>query len=137
MNTPLTRLHKKTYFFYTDTDMYQNGSSASNQKDAIDRNVIFKEVENYNLNTKVISTSEGYYVYFCGIYIPVLSDLSNNADLSFNNQDSLHANAQKFCSNYESPASNASKYNDLILSYNSSSKSWKFKSFEEDEQTSE
>ena len=128
---------KKTYFFYTDTDMYQNGSSASNQKDAIDRNVIFKEVENYNLNTKVISTSEGYYVYFCGIYIPVLSDLSNNADLSFNNQDSLHANAQKFCSNYESPASNASKYNDLILSYNSSSKSWKFKSFEEDEQTSE
>ena len=96
-----------------------------------------EEVENYNLNTKVISTSEGYYVYFCGIYIPVLSDLSNNADLSFNNQDSLHANAQKFCSNYDSPASNAGKYKDLILSYNSSSKSWKFKSFEENEQTSE
>ena len=120
---------KQTYFLYTDTDMYQNGSSGSNQYDSVDRSLIIKQVSKYNVNTKIVQTQDGYHLYYCGIYVPVLTDISENTELQFANNDTLNINAQKFCSNYDSPATNANKYNNVVVTYNSSSKCWRFKSF--------
>ena len=120
---------KQTYFLYTDTDMYQNGSSGTNQYDSVDRSLIIKQVSKYNVNTRIVQTQDGYYLYYCGIYVPVLTDISENTELQFANNDTLNINAQKFCSNYESVATNANKYNNVVVAYNSSSKCWRFKSF--------
>lgn len=120
---------KKTYFLFTDTDMYQNGSSDKNQYDSVDRSVQIKEVSIYNINTKIIQSDDSYYMYYCGIYVPIITDISSNTSFEFADKDTLNINAQKFCSNVDSPATNASKYNNVVVSYSSSSKCWKFKSF--------
>lgn len=120
---------RSTYFLETDTDMYLNGSAGVNQYDTIDRDLRVTKVNRYNINTKIINVDTKYYVYYCGIYIPVNSDLSTNEKLEFASGETISVNAQKFCSNYESSIPNANQYKSMEIKYNSSNKIWSFSKF--------
>lgn len=90
--------NQKMYFLKTDTDMYEEGSSGSNQSSKIDRNITITEVsksyETYKILKDVSGTS---YLNYCGLLVPIVTTLPDT--ISFANNSEININARKFMSN--------------------------------------
>ena len=118
------------YFLCVDTDMYEDGSTGNDQSSRIDRNIVITEIKESNKSGRLIQTiDDKFYVYYCGLYIPVVSEMTEIINPS--NGSTINANCRKFFSNNESDYAYASKYDSVILKYNSSSKIWAYSSFHE------
>lgn len=137
----------KNYILKTDNDMYEDGSAGSNQSSRIDRNIEIIEINKTFSDYKiVIDKNNNGYLYFCGLFVPVLSTLPET--ISFVNNSEINVNARKFLSNQSAPlninikqltnsdgtsitsdpvAKNiAPCFSNITLRYNSSLKSWYF-----------
>ena len=116
------------YFLQLDNDMYEDGSSSSNQASRIDRNINIAEISELNINSLIIkSTDNTYYAYFCGIYVPVVSSLTSINDIT--NGSTITANCRKFFSNSGADYSYAANYDNMIIKINTSTKIWSYSSF--------
>lgn len=138
----------KKYFLKTDNDMYENGSSGSDQDSRVDRNISLVEVKNVYSDYKIITDlTNSNYLYYCGLYVPLLSDLPEI--ISFANNSEVNINARKFMSNSNGPltvnlrtitvnedgtktTSDAvvtnicSCFSNVTVRYSTSTKQWKF-----------
>lgn len=116
------------YFLQVDNDMYEDGSSSSDQTSRIDRNINIAEISELNINSLIIkSTDNTYYAYFCGIYVPVVSSLTSINDIT--NGSTITANCRKFFSNSGADYSYATNYDNMIIKINTSTKIWSYSSF--------
>lgn len=144
----------KNYFLKMDNDMYDGGSSTSNQGDKIDRNINIEEVSLVRSNERIVKDyNSNYYVFYSGIYIPVNNFISSgDIDTSpLPNNFEVNVNARKFMSNSGADYSITMKkitvdsegnqtstsvtnivsscFNSLILRYNASAKKWSYYCF--------
>lgn len=147
LNSGLVVDNGKAYFLKMDNDLYENGSASSNQGSKVDRIINIQEVESYDLTKKIIKTSEGYYLYYCGVYVPVVStinDLSNVSNLNINirkfmsNKDtkSFSLSMNKYTKNADGTYSNtridsecASAFSNVVINMNNSTGCWYFVEF--------
>lgn len=93
-----TNIDGKKYFLKTDNDMYEDGSSGSNQSSKIDRNITITEVSEVYETYKIIKDVNGSsFLYYCGLLVPIVSTLPDT--ISFANNAEININARKFMSN--------------------------------------
>lgn len=120
-----TSLSNTKYILLTPTDFLIGGSDKSNQNALTDFTVNVVKLSNTIDNYIVKNTSGSYYVYYCGIFVPVLSDSSEAAISDSTTYISVYANIRKFCSNNNSGAyTNSTLYDKQLLNYNSSTALW-------------
>lgn len=148
-----TNSNNKKYFLKTDQDMYEDGSSGSNQGSRIDRNIEISEIEQTYESYKIIKEKNGgYYLYYCGLYVPLLSEFNSNLSISNNHEFTI--NARKFMSNSDALYSVnvkkltinedgstttvnigatkvASCFSKLVVKYSSLTKEWSYYCFED------
>ena len=139
------------YILKTDNDMYEDGSSGSDQDSRVDRNVEILQISFSNSEYKIVFDSNNTaYLYYCGLFVPVLTELPDV--LSFVNNSEINVNARKFMSNKDASVnisirtitvdengtpttSNAVSTNisqcfsNLTLRYSTSSKNWSYYCF--------
>lgn len=96
-NSIISNYNGKKYFLYTDQDMYEDGSSGSNQSSRIDRTIEIREAEWHDLEHQVIVSSNTYYCYYKGLYVPSNTDLSTVSIIT--NSTTVSVNLRKFMSN--------------------------------------
>ena len=140
------------YFLKTDQDMYEEGSLGSNQKSRVDWNIEIVEIEKIYEEYKIIKEKNGgYYLYYCGLYVPILSNFDA---ISITTNYEITINARKFMSNENAAfqisiktiTQNAdgttttsdpvrtnvsSCFSKLVVRYNASTKTWAYYCFEE------
>lgn len=111
------------YMLQMDTDMYEDGSSQSNQGSKIDRAVSIVSIAQV-LNNKIVKTNDSsYYAFLSGLFVPVLGTVDESTTYT-----SIRVNARKFMSNNGAGQNaNSAKYDDMTLTYSSSM--WKYSSF--------
>lgn len=128
INSGIFSFSSERYFLKVDTDMYQDGSSSSNQSSSIDRTVNVERVQIIFNNCLIKDINGSYYVYYGGILVPVLS----NIDETIGTYTELRINAQKFHSNKDADTAvhpNAPYYSDVTITWNSSASKWKYSKF--------
>lgn len=119
----------KNYFLKTSTDMYEDGSGQKNQESRINKIITIDEATSIDSNFKTLQSSDGtYYVLYKGLYVPVNSSLDG---VTLTNGTQLDANCRKFMSNKDVTDydKNATKYDSVLLSFDSVKKEWRYKGF--------
>ena len=118
----------KKYYLEMDSDMYEDGSSSSNQKSRIDREITISPIQEHNEKYFLIIDEKGNKkVFYKGIFVPVLN---SNLDLNSTtiNVTNLNVNLRKFMSNSgTSVEENAAKYDNCIVSWNG--QDWRYVEF--------
>ena len=146
--------NEEKYFFLADTDMYEDGSDSANQSSRIDRMLYVTRIDKTFEEQRIIKSNNNYYLFYCGIYVPIVSGINDDSDInSVSNGSYLTINARKFMSNnstetYKINMSLVTKYSDgtitkgdtvstivsncydsLIVTFNKSSSSRKYYCF--------
>ena len=138
----------KKYFLKVDQDMYEDGSSGSNQDSRIDRTITLGEIETVYSDYKIIVDKNGSgYLNFCGLFVPILSELPET--VSFGNNAEIRINARKFMSNKDASynasiatvtvnedgtkttssrvsTNVAGCFSNIVVRYSTSTKQWKY-----------
>ena len=146
----LTTKNNDMYYLWMDNDLYTDGSGSSNQGSKIDRNILIKKVIEKNEANIIKDEENKYFVYYCGINVPLLDDF--DFDVNIGNNFKLNVNLRKFMSNSNSEAASinftkytlnnngqydrttqsvniSSLYANAQINYNSASKDWSFYQF--------
>lgn len=119
---------EKQFFLEVDTDMYEDGSSGSNQSSRIDRTITISSVDYSNETYKIIRSNNKYFVLYLGLYIPINSSSSVSDESTFSNGDTISVNAQKFFSNKDS-SQISDDFSNMIIKFVSSTNKWAYSSF--------
>ena len=95
----------------------------------INKIITIDEATSIDSNFKTLKSSDGtYYVLYKGLYVPVNSSLDG---VTLTNGTQLDANCRKFMSNKDVTDydKNATKYDSVLLSFDSVKKEWRYKGF--------
>ena len=91
--------NEKMYYLHMDNDLYSEGSDGDHQGNTVDRAITIKEIDYADVNAKIIrDIDSNKYVYYCGIYVPILDARYQIGD-TIGNGYNLHVNLRKFHSN--------------------------------------
>lgn len=137
------------YILKMDLDLYEDGSSSSNQGSKVDRTIEIQKLTSFDLDKKLVSISDTNYLYFCGVFVPLQQAMPEE----ISNGTIVIANIRKFMSNnstgsyvrtmikytkgsdgqFDTGVSTsvkcAGEFEKVNLKYNSQYKSWSFYEF--------
>ena len=83
------------YILKMDLDLYEDGSSSSNQESKVDRTIEIQKLTSFDSDKKLVSISDTNYLYFCGVFVPLQQAMPEE----ISNGTIVKANIRKFMSN--------------------------------------
>lgn len=89
------------YYLYVDQNLYVGGNTSSYQGNKINKAVTIKKIKKVYSTYNIISDADtsSFYVYYCGIHVPVSSGFSDGTSLS--NNSKIYVDLNKFISNVD------------------------------------
>lgn len=101
-NSGLFSTTSSSYVLLTDNDMFEEGSSGSNQSSPIDRSITVTEISKKYTSRKIVELTNGnQYAYYRGLFVPLLKTVTENEISSLSQ---INVNLRKFMSNKDTKA---------------------------------
>ena len=123
-DTHLFTAGDQTYFLWTPNDYLIGGSDPKNQNALTDYTVTPTLVNSVIAN-QIIKTNDKYYIFYKGVFVPVLDSIASGATYT-----SVNASLRKFCSNNNTAlVVDSPKYDSVAMNYDSTNKRWAFTEF--------